>query len=80
LIGEVPRDYRAPSRVLDSEGYEMRDRQKLKTPPPELRGMSLRQLAEVVEVYGLEVIKLELIHRRERWPNCLDDSDYVPPG
>jgi hypothetical protein len=42
--------------------------------------MSIRQLAQVVEVYGLDVIRLELIHRRERWPNALDDSDYVPPG
>jgi hypothetical protein len=58
----------------------MRDRQKPETPPPELRAMSIRQLAQVVEVYGLDVIRLELIHRRERWPNALDDSDYVPPG
>jgi hypothetical protein len=57
----------------------MRDRQKLETPPPELRRMSLRELAQVVEVYGLEVIRLELIHRREKWPNAINDSDWTPP-
>jgi hypothetical protein len=58
----------------------MRARQEIKTPPPELRRLSLRQLAEVVEVYGLDAIRLELIHRREKWPNAIDDSDWTPPG
>jgi hypothetical protein len=76
----LPCDYRATARLLDSKENKMRARQEIKTPPPELRRLSLRELAQVVEKYGYEVIKLELIHRRERWPNCLDDSDYVPPG
>jgi hypothetical protein len=48
--------------------------------PSELQRMSIRELAQVVERYGYDTIRLELIRRREKWPNCLDDSDYVPPG